>query len=69
MNTAVLEPKRGMGGLDIPADDREVYYVNGHPVRKGTSLSAQEIEELRDIFTGLNIDAKELRRIAWRGDR
>jgi len=47
-------------------DEREVVYINGHAVRKGTGLSRQDIEELSDIFTGLNLDARELRRHAWK---
>jgi|GEM_PF-6219608 len=52
--------------VDYGSDGEEVEYINGHRARKGSGLRPQDIEELRDIFTGTNIDARKLRREAWR---
>jgi len=70
MHKTVIKEK-GMETGEAPEakPKREVYYVNGVSIRKGTGLTMQDLEELRDIFTGLNIDARELRRMAWAGEK
>ncbi len=40
-----------------------IYFVNGVPIKKGDD--SIDMTGLKQVFTGKNIDAKELRKKAW----
>jgi len=61
---AVIDMGRHLD-LSVDSPERSIEYINGIPMMKGGGNIEQAIEELSDIFTGLNLDAKKLRREAW----
>ncbi|MHC8949439.1 hypothetical protein [Sphingobacterium hungaricum] len=45
-------------------EDAEVYHIEGVPIQKGDPQV--DIEELNNIFTKENMDAKSIRESAWK---
>lgn len=56
---SIAKPKTGKKNAHI----KDTFTINGVTVVRGDS--SIDISEMSDVFTGKNIDAKELRKGAW----
>ena len=64
---AISRPKSNISGNKKNEPSGNIFTINGVTIVRGDS--SIDISEMSDVFTGKNIDAKQLRNSAWQRNK